>query len=262
MTKRYVRRLALAVLATATIAQSAVAQVSQLAKQSQNPIANLISLPLQNNTDFGIGPTDAVRNTLNIQPVYPVSREKFNIINRVILPVVYTEEVVPGTGSEFGLGDTSYTAFFTPSKPSKVTWGVGPSFIIPTSTDDRLGAGEWAVGAGAVVLTMPGKWVIGGLVQNVWGDGVNTLLAQYFISYMLGGGWYLTTAPIITANWEADSDNTWTVPFGGGAGRVFAIGKQKIDAQVSAYTNVEKPDIGGADWQLRLQVKWLFPKSN
>lgn len=140
---------------------------SDLAKKSQNPIANLISLPFQNNTTFGVGPGDATVNVFNIQPVYPITVGNFNIINRFIMPVTYQGEVDPGIGSEFGLGDLSYTAFVSPAEAGGVTWGVGPSFVFSTATDDRLGSGKWSTGLGLVVLATPGKWVVGGLAQNV-----------------------------------------------------------------------------------------------
>ncbi len=112
---------------------------------------------------------------------------------------------------------------------------------------------------------MKGPWVIGSLFSNVWSIGgssdedINLFTWQYFINYNMSEGWYLTSAPIITANWEADSDDRWTVPFGAGIGKIFKIGKQPMNAQVSAYYNAEKPEFG-ADWQLRLQLQFLFPK--
>jgi hypothetical protein len=138
-------------------------------------------------------------------------------------------------------------------------------FLLPTATDDKLGADKWGVGASVVLLTMPGNWVIGSLISNVWSVGgsgqqdINLLTWQYFINYNLPDSWYLTTAPIITANWEDDSDNRWTVPIGGGVGKIFKIGKQAVNAQVSAYKNVESPRLG-AEWQFRLQLQFLFPK--
>ena len=142
---------------------------------------------------------------------------------------------------------------------------MGGALVLPTASDDALGNDKWSVGPSVVVLTMPGKWVIGSLISNVWSVGgsgdedVNFFTWQYFINYNMDNGWYLTSAPIITANWEADSNNTWTVPFGGGVGKIFRIGKQPLNAQVSAYYNVEAP-ASGADWQLRLQLQMLFPK--
>ena len=238
-----------------------------LAQAAQNPVANMISLPLQNNTNFGVGPGDDTQNILNIQPVIPVSlSENWNLITRTIAPVIYQPEIVPGTGSEFGLGDINATLFFSPAKPGKLIWGLGPAFSFPTATDDVLGTDKWSAGPSAVALTINGPWVIGGLASNLWsyaGDDdradVNQFLFQYFINYNMADGWYLSSAPIITANWEADSGNQWTIPFGGGVGKIFKIGKQAMNAQMQAFYNVEKPD-GGADWSLRLQLQFLFPK--
>ena len=147
-----------------------------------------------------------------------------------------------------------------------IIWGVGPSIIFPTATDDRLGSSLWSAGPALVVLTMPGKWVVGGLAQNIWsfagpsdeGD-VNSFLFQYFINYNLSHGWYLSATPVITANWEASGGNKWTVPFGGGVGRLVKFGKQPVDFKVQAYWNVVKPDLG-PDWSMLFQVKFLFPK--
>jgi hypothetical protein len=243
------------------------ADQAELAKAAQNPIANMISLPLQNNTNFGVGPGDDVQNILNIQPVVPFNLSaNWNLITRTIAPVIYQPELVPGTDSEFGLGDINTTLFFSPAKPSKLIWGLGPVLSFPTATDKVLGTDKWSAGPSAVALTIQGPWVVGALANNIWsyaGDDdrkdVNQFLFQYFINYNLADGWYLSSAPIITANWKADSDDQWTVPFGGGLGKIFRIGKQPVNAQVQAFYNAVKPD-NGADWTLRLQLQFLFPK--
>ncbi|MHA1528468.1 MAG: neuromedin U [Alphaproteobacteria bacterium] len=236
----------------------------ELAKAAQNPVASLISVPFQNNTNFNFGPREKTQNTLNIQPVIPFElNDDWNLITRTIVPVVSQPALTPAQDRKFGLGDTLFSAFLSPKDSGQLIWGAGPALLLPTSTDDRLGAGEWGAGPSAVLLTIQGPWVVGSLFSNVWsftGDKqVNLFTWQYFVNYNLDAGWYLTTAPVITADWEADGDNTWTVPFGGGFGKVFSIGKQPINASASVYYNVEKPDFG-ADWQLRLQVQFLFPK--
>jgi len=235
---------------------------NELRAQAQNPIANLINLPFQNNTNFTLGPADGVQNILNIQPVWPFQlSDKWNLITRTIFPVVYQPSVAPGVSSDFGLGDTNFTAFFSPINDSKTTWGVGPVVLIPTSTGSTLGAGEWGLGASAVVVWSDAPWVAGAIVSNVWTfDGsVNSFLFQYFVNYNLANGWYLITAPIITANWEATSGNTWTLPFGGGIGRMVKIGKQPVTISLHLYYNVERPT-GGPEWQVRFQIQFLFPK--
>ncbi|MBT8332246.1 MAG: neuromedin U [Deltaproteobacteria bacterium] len=252
---------------------------SDLAKQAQNPIANMISLPFQNNTNFGIGPdNDEVQNVLNIQPVIPFTiNDNWNLITRTIVPIISQPDFYTGgDGRITGLGDITFSAFFSPKDSAKFTWGVGPIFLFPTATDgplggisedggESLGSDKWGAGLSGIGLMMPGQWVIGSLFSNVWsfaGSGdqdINLFTWQYFLNYNLPKGWYLTSAPIITANWEADSDNTWTIPFGGGFGKIFKIGKQPINGQVQAFYNVEKPE-NGPDWQLRLQLQFLFPK--
>ncbi len=239
---------------------------NELAKAAQNPIANMISVPLQNNINTGIGPDDETQNILNIQPVYPFSLgDDWNVITRTILPVISQPDFLTGDDRVNGLGDLNFTAFFSPSEASGLTWGVGPAFILPTATDDTLGPDRWSGGLAAIALTMPGNWVVGGMMSNVWsfaGSGdkdVNFFTFQYFINYNLPNGWYLTTSPIITANWEADSGDQWTVPFGGGFGKIMKWGSQPVNAQLHAYNNVESPETG-ADWQFRIQLQFLFPK--
>jgi len=239
----------------------------ELARAAQNPVADMISLPFQNNTNFGFGPDDDTQNVLNIQPVIPFHlSQNWNLITRTIAPVIYLPEVVPGTGDEFGLGDINLTAFFSPKKPFKgIIWGAGPIFVFPTATDEKLGTEKWSIGPSAVALTIQGPWLYGALINNIWsfaGDDdrgdVNSMLIQPFVNYNMSDGWYLVSAPIITANWENPGDE-WTIPIGGGGGKIFRIGKQPMNASAQAYYNVEKPD-NGADWQLRVQLQFLFPK--
>lgn len=240
----------------------------ELRKAAQNPMADLISFPIQNNTNFGYGPLDKTQNITNIQPVIPFRlNEDWLLISRTIAPIVYQPELYDGQGSKFGLGDISQSLFLGPTKPGSLIWGAGAVFLLPTATDGRLGTKKWSAGPAVVGLTMRGPWVLGALLQNVWsfaGDGdradVNLMTLQYFINYNLPDGWYLTSSPINTANWEADSGDRWTIPLGGGVGRLFRIGKLPVNALAQAFYNVEKPDNLGPDWTLRLQVQILLPK--
>ena len=167
---------------------------SDLAKQAQNPIADLISLSLQNNTNFGVGPGDKTQNILNIQPIWPFSlNEDWNLITRTIIPVISQPGLVPGEGRTNGLGDITFTGFFSPAKPGTVIWGVGPVFLLPTATDDVLGSDKWGFEPSVVFLTMPGNWVMGSLFSNVWsfaGSGdqdVYLFTWQYFVNYNFPG---------------------------------------------------------------------------
>ena len=239
----------------------------ELAKAAQNPVANMISLPLQNNTNFNFGPREKTQNVLNIQPVWPFTlNEDWNLITRTIMPLISQPQLFPGDDRENGLGDITFTAFLSPANPGKMIWGAGPVLLLPTATDEKLGTKKWGAGPSAVALTIRGPWVCGALANHIWsfaGDGnrddVNQTLIQPFVNYNLPEGWYLVSSPIITANWEADSDNTWTVPLGGGIGKVFRIGGLPVNTSAQAFYNVEKPDFG-ADWSLRVQLQFLFPK--
>jgi hypothetical protein len=116
----------------------------ELARAAQNPVASMISLPFQNNTNFNFGPQDKTQNILNIQPVWPFAlNDKWNLITRTIVPVVSQPETAPGTDREFGIGDTVFTAFFSPKNSGKWIWGAGPALLIPTNTDDYLGPDKW-----------------------------------------------------------------------------------------------------------------------
>ena len=249
-------------------------ETAELARAVQNPVADLISVPFQNNTNFNFGPRERTQNVLNIQPVIPVDlNEDWLMITRTIIPVVSQPSLFPGDdGRENGLGDTVFSAFFSPKDQSRWLggrwlWGVGPALLLPTSTDDRLGPGEWGAGPSVVFLTMPGNWVVGSLFSNVWSfthddddDKVNLFTWQPFVNYNLDGGWYLTTSPLITANWEADSDNTWTVPVGGGVGRIMRFGRQPVNLSLAGFYNVEKPDDIGPEWSVRFTLQLLFPR--
>jgi hypothetical protein len=238
-----------------------------LAKQSQNPVASLISLPFENNATFNNGKDDDFVNILNIKPVIPMGlTENWNWINRIIAPVIYDERDIPDHSAKFGIGDIIYQGFLSPAKSGKFIWGIGPQLNLPTGME-RFTSDQWSLGPNGVILTMPGSWVIGLLAGNVWSIGgyndaedVNMFTAQYFINYNMKVGWYVTAAPVITANWEADdSDDKWTVPVGGGFGRVFKIGKQPVNLKLAVYYSVERPD-NASDWNLQFQWNFLFPK--
>lgn len=243
------------------------ASTAALAKAAQNPVANLISVPLQNNFNFGVGPKDVMQYVLNIQPVIPISlNENWNLITRTIMPIISQPSPASGVPGAAGLGDINPTLFLSPAKSGKLIWGAGPTFTFPTATDSMIGSGQWSAGPSVVALTMPGKWVLGTLVNNQWsyagwGDhDVNRMLLQYFINYNLPNGWYLTSSPVITADWKADNDNRWTVPIGGGVGKIQHFGKLPVNLQLGAYWNAETPRDFGADWQLRFQMQFMFPK--
>ena len=237
----------------------------ELAKATQNPVGALISLPFQNNMSFGVGPDDRVQNVMNIQPVYPVAlNDDWNLITRTILPVI--SQPAPGDDRTDGIGDLNFTGFFSPRAPGSLIWGVGPVLVFPTASDDVLGTDKYSAGISVVLLTMPGRWVVGLLANNVWSyageddrEDVNSFLFQYFINYNFPSGWYFTSAPIMTANWEADSGDKWTVPVGGGVGKIVRFGKLPVNINSQIFYNVEKPK-GAGDWSWRFKFQFMVPK--
>jgi hypothetical protein len=252
----------------ATESTASEAETAKLQRETQNPVANLISVPFQNNFNFHVGPREVTQYILNVQPVIPISlNDDWNLITRWIVPIIDQPSPAKGAPSASGLGDINPTLFLSPTKLGKLILGFGPTFTLPTASDTILGAGKWDLGPSVVALTMQGPWVFGALANNQWsvagwGDhSINQMLVQPFINYNLDKGWYFTSAPIITANWNAKPGDVWTVPVGVGAGRLFRLGKKMppINCQLAAYNNIHTPEFG-ADWQLRFQVQLLFPK--
>jgi hypothetical protein len=239
---------------------------TEIAKKLQNPVADLISVPLQSNTNFGFGPENGTQEVLNIQPVIPFHlNDDWNLITRTIMPLTWNPALTPDGDSSFGLGNTTESLFLSPAHPGKWIWGVGPVILLP-ATNGSVGSNLWGAGPSAVALRMDGPWVYGALISNVWtfggesglgGNKINLMTLQPFINYNFGGGWYLTTSPIITSNWEADPGERLTLPIGGGLGKVFRLGRLPVNVSLQGYYNAVRPD-NGADWQLRSQLTFIF----
>jgi hypothetical protein len=265
--------------APASAAPAAADDTAALAKATQNPVASLISVPLQNNSNFGIGPYNRTGDIFNIQPVIPVKlSEKVMLINRIIQPIVWQPYAQQYTGGEFGFGDMNPTFFLSPANAGKLIYGVGPAFVLPTATSSTTGQGKFSLGPSVVALMQPGHWTVGVLINNVFSvagssnrANVNQMLLQYFINYNLKKGYYLTSGPIVTANWNATGTgdaatgndttggNVWVVPFGGGIGQIRRLGFQPINWTVQFYGNAIHPQ-GGSPWSFKLQLALLYPK--
>jgi diadenosine tetraphosphatase ApaH/serine/threonine PP2A family protein phosphatase len=241
----------------------------QLAKISQNPIGNIINVPIQENANLNDGADKRTRNVVNIQPVYPVEISKdWNLLTRTILPLISQPE--SGGTRNNGVGDMQFELWLTPSSPGKYTWGAGPFVQAPTHSNAQLGNDHWGLGPTVVLVHVDKEspWVYGVTAYNVWSLGsssgspsFNNGLIQPFINYNLPGGTgtYLTSGPQITVNWKADSGQRLTVPIGGGIGHIFHLGKLPMNMSVQAYYNVVRPD-ESANWLLQAQMKFMFPK--
>lgn len=231
----------------------------ELAKIAQDPIANIISVPFQNNTTFGIGPFDRTQNITNIQPVIPMADGK--IIARVILPIINQPNVFAESGNFQGIGDVNLSVFYT--KKGKISWGAGPVLNLPTA-GENLGIKEWGVGPSIVGVIKPSDWVIGMLINNVWSleSDNSAFTIQPFINYNLPKGYYLTTSPKVVANWAADSGNRWTIPMGIGVGKlVKPKGFLPFNIQIAADYLLESPEFTGGDWAFKFTFTALIPKA-
>lgn len=264
---------------TAT-AKPASDETAELAKATQNPVASLISVPLQNNSNFGIGDYNRTGDVFNIQPVIPMKlNQSVMLINRIIQPIVWQPYPSQPTGGQLGIGDMNPTFFLSPASPGKLIFGGGPTFLLPTATSSETGQGKFGIGPSLVALVQPGHWTFGVLINNIWSvagsshrPDVNQMTLQYFINYNLPKGWYLSSGPLNTANWNSmGSDeaatgndttggkNVWTVPFGGGVGSVTRLGFQPVNWTVQFYGNAIHHQ-GGSPWNMKLQIALLYPK--
>lgn len=255
-------------LALVAAAASASAQdKDELARKLSNPIASLVSVPLQLNFDDGFGEDDdGSRTYLNVQPVIPVSiNEDWNLISRTIVPVIEQQDVFPGAGSQFGLGDVVQSVFFSPKAltASGWTWGVGPVLLLPTATDELLGAEKWGAGPTAVALRQTASgWTYGALANHLWSfagesdrSDVNATYLQPFLARSLGQGRTVSASLESTYDWESEQ---WTVPFNLGYSKVSRIGGQLVSYQGGVRYYLEAPD-AAPEWGLRFTLTLLYP---
>lgn len=262
--------MAMALCATSVLAQQATQedQAAELAKKLANPIASLVSVPLQYNYDEGYGPAgDGTVSRLNIQPVIPVSISKdWNLITRTIIPLVDQEDVPVTGASESGLGDIVASQFFSPKAPTTRgwIWGVGPVELIPSASEDVLGGEQWGLGPTVVALKQVGSWTVGFLGNHLWSvageddrTDVCASLLQPFLSYVTKTKTTFGLNTESTYDWE---DEAWSVPVNASAAQMFKIGPQIMQLQVGARYWAESSDNGPEDWGGRAQLTVLFPK--
>jgi hypothetical protein len=246
--------------------------IKKLAEEVENPVSDLVRVGFTNGTLFGAGANNHLLNNLNLQASTTRRFGDWALLNRLTIPIPYipANAIEGKTGSMTGLGDIEYTGFFARDESKrrfKLVGGIGPTFILNTATDDRLGLGKWSVGPTLALVSIPDPWVVAAIIRNVWsfaGDNqrpkVNLFTIQPFVNYNFSNGWYLTSTPAITANWEAkEKRNRWLIPIGGGFGKVMFRGeKRPINIRLQGFYHLEKPD-RAPDWTLQLQFQILFP---
>jgi hypothetical protein len=261
--------LAALLVASMLVHPAAQAQdAAKLAKDLANPIASLISVPFQFNFDSDTGPLDqGSRLTMNAQPVIPISlNDDWNLISRTIVPVVSQEDIFPDSGDQFGLGDTVQSVFFSPKAPTKSgwIWGAGPVFLLPTATDDLLGADKWGAGPTAVALKQDGPWTYGALANHIWsfaGDSdrndISNTFLQPFVTYTTPTALSFAFSAEATYDWKAEQ---WNIPLGFLVSKVVRLGKQMISVQAGPRYYVESTPNGPEGWAFRASLTLLFPK--
>jgi hypothetical protein len=246
----------------------------ELNKQLNNPVSTIWSLNFQNNFQFFEGHLANQTHwqyNLNFQPVLPLRlTEGWNLITRPIFPVLAGVDVpdpARGTFDEHsGFGDMSLTSFLSPEKTNGFLWGVGPSFIFPTASSDALGAGKWQAGPAALGLYMGKEWIAGGLVNQWWSfagqdnrPATSSMNFQYFLFYLIPGGWQVGMSPNIQVNWKAEPGNKLTLPIGFGAGKLFRLGKLPVKLTLEVDYALVKPEDYGQRWTIRFQLIPVIP---
>ena len=240
-----------------------------MAEKLQNPIADLISLPFQNNTNFNVGPNKGTQDILNIQPVIPIHINRdWNVITRTILPLVWSPSFQPAAAvPPFGLAPTTFSAFLSPTQTiDGWIWGAGTIVELPTITNKTLGSNVWGVGPAVVAVRTAHPWVYGLLVNTVFSlggtsgpTGTHYALTTInpFINYNFGEGWFVGVSNVTTASWDTGGEK-WTLPVGAQFGRLIKIAdKLPMNLLAGVYYNALRP-AGTGTWQLRTEVTFIF----
>ena len=272
--------IALAAPATISLAEEKGGDAAaEMARKLQNPLASIKAIFTDNTIGFNTGDDDGTSYGFQLQPVYAIDfpDHGFTFIPRAVIPIVGLEPgtKTPITGEDgnptpsgasrvWGLGDSVLQFYFAPHTKGKWKWGVGPQFSLATHTDGDLRGADWGAGvAGILVGDITENIAFAGIVANQWSfDGdFNSAMIQPILFYNFDSipGAYVGYNGVISADWEADSDNTWTVPLGLSIGKTFDMGGGNgLDVMVGPYYNVVRPD-GAADWMLRFGINWIFP---
>lgn len=241
---------------------------AELAQELSNPLADLMSIPFQMNYDRDIGPLDdGSKLQTNIQPVIPFHlNDDWNLISRTIIPLVDQEDIFPGSGSQFGLGDINLSLFFSPRKPTSggITWGIGPVLLLPTATDSLLGAKKWGAGPAVVALTTRGPWTVGFLANHIWsyaGDSdrqdISNTFLQPFAAYTWSSAWTISFQSESSYNWKTEK---WSIPINVAVSKLVKLGKLPVSLQAGVGYWAESPETGPEGFRFRLQATFVLPK--
>jgi hypothetical protein len=244
---------------------------TDLAKQSENPVTRLYTLPLRYEGDLGYGPYDATKSIIELdQAVVPFSlNEDWALITRTKLPFYAQPPKKTEEQWSDGLGNGYTTLFISPEHSTGFVWGAGPVIYFPTATNSAVGVNKWGAGP-SIAFGWLGRapWTAAVVANNIWSvggpprgnDKTNSLLLNPIVSYHLGNGWFLDSSPNITSDWGSAPDKRWTVPVGGGAGKVFHVGAQPVKFAVDAYYDPIRPAGTGPLWEVTATLTFLFAR--
>lgn len=237
---------------------------SELARLKQNPVSGLREVILDATVSPDVRDSGYDIGSYSLQVVWPFSlSENYKVISYSILPVYQ----LPGPAQEnstTGVGNTLLNFLVSPKQPGKLVWGAGPAVVLPTRSEPELGSNRAGLGPSGVLFYAHDAWSVGAVAQNVWSLGgsgrneVNEFGLQYIFNYNLADGWYLYSNATITADWEVSSDERWTVPLGGGFGKVFSFAGYSWSASAQAFSNVETPS-DAPKWSWNMQLSMMFP---
>lgn len=239
---------------------------AELAKKLQNPVASLISVPFQNNFEWGAGrSSDGFKYTLNVQPVIPIAlNERWNVISRTIAPVIHQDDLVPNT-EQFGLGDITQSLFLSPADPGwgGIIWGAGPVALLPTATEHFLGGEKWGAGPTAVVLRQADGFTYGLLANHIWSfagtdhtPNVNSTFLQPFFAYTTKT---YTTFSLVSESTYDWGDTKWTVPLITTVSQLLKVKGMPIQLQLGPKWYATGPT-NAPDWGIRFALFFLFPR--
>ncbi len=242
--------------------------------RAQNPLSPTFSVPLY--YTYHGGADNGSVSVGRLAPIMPVALgEDWRLINQLSLNFLGTDGGITGieelpqpysNDGAAGLADLRFTSYFTSANPGRFIWGIGPAFVFPTDHPSRdLGSGKFSIGPALMFVTQPKPWSLGLKIKQVWSvfgsvgrDDVSQMVLQPFVNYNLANGWYLVSDMDMIANWNAAENQQWTVPVGGGVGKLFALDDSyAINTRLEGYYNPVRPD-NAPDWSINFSVQFLF----